>query len=81
MCNGRGGQQMATRERRFVRTLQRRGSALYAVVPSEFIKRLGWNRDDAVTYDVIDDSLVLTKIKLPPAPDLRVKSSAGREQE
>lgn len=72
---------MAAHERRFVRTLQRRGNALYAVVPGDFVKRLGWNRDDAITYDVVDGSLVLTKIKLPPAPDLRAKSSAGKEAE
>jgi antitoxin component of MazEF toxin-antitoxin module len=55
-----------------VRPLQKRGNGICASIPRELQKRLAWNVKDAVTYDVIDGSLVLTKIKLPSVPDLRL---------
>lgn len=67
---------MAHGERTEIRKLQKRGSGLCVVIPSSVIKHLGWNRDDALRLDVIDNALVVVRIDLPKMPALRSKAEA-----
>lgn len=63
---------MAHGERTQIRTLQKRGSGLCVVIPSAVIEHLGWNRNDPLRLDVIDNALVIVRIDLPKMPALRV---------
>lgn len=51
--------------------MQKRGSGLCVVMPTDMLAALGWNRDDALRLDIVSGSLVVTRIELPKIPDLR----------
>lgn len=62
---------MVRPKKQHVKTLQRRGSGLCVVVPAELLKLLGWNQDDALVLNVIERSLIVTRIDMPKVPALR----------
>lgn len=61
---------MALGEEVILASLQRRGSGLCVTIRKKLIARLGWNKSDTLRFDVIDGSLVLTKVAITPAPGL-----------
>lgn len=44
------------------------GSCVGLILSKQMQARLGWNYADAVTLDVIEGSLVVTKVQLPAPP-------------
>jgi antitoxin component of MazEF toxin-antitoxin module len=62
---------MALGARRIIKPIQKRGSGLCAVIDKSLLETLGWNRGDHVLFDVVNGSLVLTRVDLPKIPELR----------
>lgn len=66
-----------TKTKRIIRTLHKRGNSLAFTVPPEIRRLLAWNLNDSVTFDVVDGSLYVTKVRLPTAEHLRARSHDG----
>lgn len=66
---------MALGSRRIIKPIQKRGSGLCAVIDKSILETLGWNRGDHVSFDVVNGSLVLTRVTLPSIPSLRAAAS------
>jgi len=62
---------MATETRRMVQHIKKRGNSYYVSIPKEVMKRLGWNLHDILTFEVIESSVVLTRVALPKVNALR----------
>jgi len=62
---------MPVSPKRHVRPLVARGNSLCAQIPRDLLPRLGWNRYDNIVYEIVEGSLVLTKVKLPSVDHLR----------
>ncbi len=67
---------MAVSPKKYVRPLVTRGNSLCAQIPRDLLARLAWNRYDNIVYEVLDGSLVLTKVKLPSVEHLRRTAAA-----
>jgi antitoxin component of MazEF toxin-antitoxin module len=72
---------MTIRDKPIVRTLHKRGSGMCVVIPPVVMRRLGWNQNDALKLDCLQGSLVVTKVKLPSVPDMRLSEVAPDGQE
>jgi antitoxin component of MazEF toxin-antitoxin module len=62
---------MATETRTLVQHIKKRGNSFYVSIPKEVLKRLAWNLHDILTFQVIDGSVVLTRVDLPKVNALR----------
>jgi hypothetical protein len=63
-------------ENRPVVVLTKRGSGVVIPLSRAWLSKLGWNRNDHVVLSTQDGVLIVRKIELPKAPDLRVKAEA-----
>lgn len=68
---------MALGAKRIIKPIQKRGSGLCAVIDKSLLEALGWNRGDHVLFDVVNGSLVLTRVVLPSLPELRSSKSGA----
>lgn len=61
---------MALGEQIKLGTLQKRGTSTCVNVSNKLRERLGWNLGDALRLDVVNGSLMITKVILNPLPAL-----------
>jgi len=69
--SGRGIYTVKHRKQFRIVQLRKYGSGNCVSVPRQIQDALGWNRDDAMKLDVINGSLVVTKVMLPRATVVR----------
>jgi antitoxin component of MazEF toxin-antitoxin module len=62
---------MATETPRMVQHIKRRGNSFYVSIPKGVMKRLAWNLHDILAFEVIDKSVVMTRVDLPKVNALR----------
>ena len=51
-----------------MKCIRKRGNSVTIALDRDLMEQLGWNLNDAVKLDVVDGSMVVTKVTLPRTP-------------
>lgn len=60
-----------------VETIKKHGASWRVNLPKIHCARLGWNVNDVIVFNVIGDSIVMTKVNLPTVGDIRKTQPQG----
>lgn len=71
---------MSANDRPEIGRVMRHGSSCVVPINKRILKRLGWNLHDALSFAVIEGSLVITRVPLPRIPDIRRENHATSDK-